>query len=72
MEYVTFILLRRTDSLTLGIVCRTVLSLGTKFSSLPAVVAITTEKPLVATAQTTTLTYGSVAATVVPLSTEVL
>lgn len=67
-----FLLLVRTDSLTLGIVWRTVRSLGTKHSFPPVVVTIMAEKPPVVNAELTVGTVGSTVATIESLSTEVL
>lgn len=72
MEYVAFLLLGRTDSLTLGIDWRIVWSMGITHSSFLAEVAITSEKPSVMTVESTVVTVGSVVVSVVSLSTEML
>lgn len=72
MGYATFLLQGRTDSLTSGIVERTVCSLGTKCSSPHILVMIAAEKLSVVTTESTVRIVGSAVATVGSLSTKVL
>lgn len=72
VECVTFLLLGRTNKLTLNIVWRIVWSLGTKCLSPPAAVAIATEKPSVAIVESKIMTDRLVVVIVMSLSTEVL